>query len=240
MDSLPQEIIDQIIDNLPPHSLRSPSLIAKRWRKRSQQRAFSTIRFRSEFMVNRWHAEIQSSPSGISSYTRFVGFGGITKWRDSGLFGRAFRNFNSLTTLGIYDTEISDKMLKDISRQELGRITNLHLQGLGCSPSTVMAMILAFPNLRDLVVIDLAIRPEEPSTHTTPLRRRPLDSLLVCGFGNGPIAEALADYRFASSRLILEAQPRNIQKLLAFSSATVVELVLEGVCPSCGRPRVCK
>ena len=188
-------------------------------------------------MVNRWHAEIQSSPSGISSYTRFVGFGGISEWRDSELFSRVFRNFNSLTTLAIYDTEISDKMLEDISRRELGRITNLHLQGLRCSPSTVMAIIIAFPNLRDLTVVDLVIRAEEPSTHSVPPQRRPLDSLLVRGHGNGPIAGALAENRFASHRLILDAQPQNVQKYLAFSSVTIFELVFVGVYSLCGLPR---
>ena len=239
MDSLPQEIIDQIIDNLPYCSLYFTSLVARRWRTRSQQRAFRRICFFSESALNRWHTEIQSNPGGISSYIRFVGFTWIMEWRDPTLFGRVFRNFSSLTTLAIRVTGISNEMLEDISHGELSRITTLRLRGLRCSPSMAMGIILAFPNLRDLTVIDLAIRvrPEEPSTHSAPPQRIPLDSLLVRQYGNVPIAEALADNRFASRRLTLDAQPQNIQKLLALSSVTVVELVLVGVCSSCGRPR---
>ena len=238
MDSLPQEIIDQIIDNLPHSSLCSTSLVAKRWRKRCQQHAFRRVWFGSESMVDRWHTEIQSNPGGISSYTQFAGFTWIAEWRDPTLFGRVFKNFSSLTTLGIQCiTGISGKIFENISHRELCRITTLHIGDLRCSPSTVIAIILAFPNLRDLTVVDHAMEPEEPSTHSAPPQRRPLDSLFIHGRGNGPIAETLADYRFAPRRLTLDAQPQNIQKLLTFSSATIVELQLVGVYSSCGRPR---
>ena len=99
MDSLPQEIIDEIIiiDNLPHSSLLSTSLVAKRWRKRSQQHALKDILFGSESTVNAWHTKIQSSHSEIPSYAQFVGFTNITDWRDPALFGRVLNNFSSLT-----------------------------------------------------------------------------------------------------------------------------------------------
>ena len=234
MDSVPQEITDEIINNLPDRSLRFTSLVAKRWRERSLRRFFCRIWFHSESKVNRWHTDIQSNPGGVSSYIRFAGFRSITEWKDPALFGRVLGNPDSLTTLAISDTVISDEMLGYISHGELGGITALDLCGPRYSPSTVMALILAFPNLRDLIVIDLAIRvgPEEPSTHSAPPQRIPLDSLLVRQYGNVPIAEALAYHRFASRRLTLDAQPQNIQKLLALSSVTVVELVIIGMCSS--------
>ena len=241
MDSLPQEIIDEIIDNLPHFSLLSTSLVAKMWQERSQQRAFKDVWFRSESMVNAWLTNIQSGRSEISSYVRFVGFSNIINWRDPALFGRVLNNLNSLTELAIFDMEISEEIMEQILHGGFGwRITALNLQRLPWSLSAVMSTILAFPNLRDLVIIYLAIRPGKLSTHPAPPQRRPLNSLLVRGYGIGPIAEALANHRFASRRLTLEAQPQNIQKLLDLSSAIVVELVLVGVCSSCGRPRVRK
>ena len=235
MDSLPQEIIDKIIDNLPRSSLRSASLVAKRWRTRSQQRALDIIWFRSEDTMNRW-LDIQSSPGGISSYLPFVGFS-VIEWTDPTLFGRVLRNF-SLTTLAISGAGISDEMLEYMLYGELGRITTLHLRGLRCSLSTVMSTILAFPNLRDLFIVDPTIVPREgPSTRSFLSPKRPLDSLLVRGRGNGTVAEALTDYRFMSRRLTLDAQPQNIQKLLTFSSVTIVDLVFIGMYSSCSRPR---
>ena len=85
MDSLPQEIIDGIIDTVPHSSLRSCSLVAKRWRKRSQQRAFgfgdTQFSSESESEVNRWFADIQSDPNGISSCVKYASFFDI-KWSD--------------------------------------------------------------------------------------------------------------------------------------------------------------
>ena len=236
MDLLPQEIIDKIIDNLPRSSLRSASLVAKRWRTRSQQRALDIIWFRSEDTMNRW-LDIQSSPGGISSYLPFVGFS-IIEWTDPTLFGRVLRIFNSLTTLAISGAGISDEMLEYMLHEELSRITTLHLRSLRCSLSTVMFTILAFPNLRDLFIVDPTIMSrEEPSTRSVLSPKRPLDSLLVRGRGNGTVAEALTDYRLMSRRLTLDAQHQNIQKLLTFSSVTIVDLVLIGMYSSCSRPR---
>ena len=232
MDSLPQEIIDEIIDNLPRSCLRSSSLVARRWRKRSQQRVFSTILFRTESTVKSWYTNVQSDPGGASSYVKFGIFACIDKWTDSALFGRVLGNFNSLTELGIADTGIPDEVLEGVLQGELGGITALHLVGLRCSLPMMISIIVAFPNLQDLTINDLTIAPREgPSTG--PLPRRLLGLLCVHGGAYGAVTEALVNHRFASRKLTLDAQPRSIQKLLILSSATIVELVLIGVYSLC-------
>ena len=230
MDSLPQEIIDEIIDNLPASTLSSSSLVASRWRIRSQQRAFSTILFRTESMVNNWYTHIQRDPGGILSHVKSAGFTRIDEWKDPALFGRVFKNFNSLLALGISDTRISDEMLEHISHGEPSRITTLCLRCLRCSLSTLISVILAFPNLRNLTVVDVAITARGTSSaHSVLSRRKPLDSLLAHGCGNGTVTEVLANHQFSSRRLILDVQPRSIQKLLVISSEAIYELVLIGV-----------
>ena len=237
MDSLPQEIVDEIINNLPRSSLRFSSLVARRWRKRNQQRALSTIHFYTESMVSSWHTDIQIDPAGVSSCVQSAGFKRIDGWDDPTLFIRVLKNFNSLTALGIYETEISDELLEQISRGELGQsiaITALCLHGLRCSLSALIPIILAFPTLRELTVVDFEIMPREaPLTYPALSPRRPLDSLVVRGLANREVAETLANHQFASRSLTLDAQPRNIQKLLTLSSATIVELVLKGTYPLC-------
>lgn len=232
MDSLPQEIIDEIIGDLPTSSLRSSSLVARRWRKRSQRRAFSTIRFSTESIVNSWHTDIQSDPGGISSYVQFAGFTQIDGWKDPALLGSVLRKFNSLKALDISDSGIQDEMLERISRGDLGRnITALHLRSLRCSLLTMISITLAFPDLRDLIIVGVTVMTREaPSTCSVLSPRRPLDWLLVRGRGNGQVAEALANHQFSSRRLTLDAQPQNIQKLLIVSSLAIVELVLVGAC----------
>ena len=108
MDSLPQETIDEIIDNLPHSSLRSSSLVAKRWRKRSQQRALYKILFARESKVNYWHTDIRSSSSGNLSYVQFAEFNNIAEWNDPALFICVLENLTSLTTLCIFKTEIPE------------------------------------------------------------------------------------------------------------------------------------
>ena len=240
MDSLPQEIIDKIIDNLSvTSSLRSSSLVAKRWQRRSQQRLFNEIEFNSEPTVNTWHTEIQSNHSGISSYVKSVGFINITEWRDPTLFGRALKNFDSLTELEIFHTGISNEMLEHVSHGELSRIATLRLRSFRSSLSTMISMIFKFPDLRALFIVDfIVITPGEgQSAHYILPQRRLLDSLLVRGRGNGAVAEALAQHQSASRRLTLDTQPQIIKRLLTFSSISVVELVLIGVYSSCGRSR---
>ena len=234
MESLPQEIIDEIIDNLPRSGLRSSSLVAKRWKKRSQQRAFSSILFYSEYTVNSWHIHTQSDPGGVPSYAQCARFSEITDWRDPELLGRVLRNFNSLTTLRVSDTLLPDGMLEQISREQFSKkITTLHLGSPWCSPSTLMSMTIVFPNLQNLLIRKHRIRTGRLlSDYPVLPQSRPLDSLEVVRCVPG-VAETLANLRLTSRRLTLDVKIENIQNLLSVSSETVEELELIGVCSLC-------
>jgi len=54
MESLAQELLEAIIDHVPPTSACCHSLVARRWRRRSQQRYFSDLLFTGELEVVRW------------------------------------------------------------------------------------------------------------------------------------------------------------------------------------------
>ena len=229
MDSLPQEIIDEIIDNLPDSSLPSSSLVAKRWQKRSQRRGFHKVWFRSESTMNRWHEQTQGEPSGIRSYVQRARFSDIMEWENPALFGCVLGNFSSLRSLRIYNTEIVDGMLEDISRGGLGgRVTTLDLLGLRCSLPRLVSMILAFPNLQDLSIDCTGVLSREAPAYPVSSQRRPLDSLRVIRCRNR-IPETVADLQFAPRLLTLDVQTRSIRTLLVRSSVTIVELSLLGV-----------
>ena len=72
MDSIPQELIDAIIDYIPQSSLPSCSLVAKRWQRKSQKRVLGAIAFSSEHEVKRWCTDIPQDSDGISLYVRHV------------------------------------------------------------------------------------------------------------------------------------------------------------------------
>jgi len=226
MDSIPQELVDKIIDNIPQSSLPSCALVGRRWRRKSQQRALDTILFSSEDEVNRWCTDVLQDSDGISSYVHYVGVE-VVSWTEPALFSRMLGSLSSLTTLSMYNSEIPDELPGRISRGEFGNgITALYLGFTRYTSATVISMIFSLPNLKELSIRFCKVTPEGPlPTHSVAPQRRSLESLELCGCCN-EIGEALAKSRFTSSRLCLDAQIKDIEKLLLLSSKTVVELVL--------------
>jgi hypothetical protein len=199
MDSIPQELIDAIIDNVPHSSLPSCSLVAKRWRRTSQRRILSTISLSSKGEVDRWCTDIPPDSDGISSYVRHVKVKFIFYWAGPALFNRLLGTLSSLTKLSMYTIEITDELLVHI------------------------------PDLKELCVRECNFMSGElhPTYSVTP-QRRPLDSLEVFGCVGG-IGRALAKSQFVSSRLFLDADIIGVEQLLMISSEAVVELKLHGV-----------
>jgi len=232
MDSLPQELIDKIIDNLPQPGFLffSYSLVAKRWRRRSQQRAFDAISFSSEDDLNRWWTNIPQDSDGIPSYVHFLKTQHITTWNDPALFARVFKNFTSLAILFLYETRVYGGLPGLILRGEFGkRITALYLWSSFGSPATTMSTILSLPNLKKLWIKDYKITLGEPlSTHPVTPPREPLDSLIFQG-GTGGVAESLTESRVISRYLSLNMDVPGTEQLIMISSKTVVGLSLYGV-----------
>jgi len=230
MDSLPQELIDAIIDNVPKFSLLSCSLVAKRWRLKSQRRAFETILFSSEEEVNRWCTDIPWGSGGISSYIRHIQIDEIFSWAEPALLGRMLGTLSLLTTLWVDETEIPDELPGHISRGVFGKgITTLYLHSPRCTLTTIISMILSLPDLKELGVEGwTATSGEPPPTYSATPRGRLLHSLELEGDVGG-IGEALAKSRFMTSCLSLDVHIPEVEQLLMVSSETVVELKLCGV-----------
>ena len=230
MDSLPQELIDTIIDNVPESSLSSCSLVAKRWRRKSQRRAFDTMSFSSEDKINRWCTDIPRDSDGISSYIHHVSIEDISSWAEPALFSRILDILSSLTTLLVSETEIPDELPGHISRGELGKgITTLYLCFSHCTVTTLASMILSLPDLKELSVEYCGVTLEEPlPAYSATPQRGPLNSLELHGYMEG-VGEALARLRLISSHLSLHLHIPDIEQLLMISSETVVKLQLHGV-----------
>jgi hypothetical protein len=232
MDSLPQELINAIIDTVPRSSLRSCSLVAKRWRRRSQQRGFEITAIKSEKKANLWCKNIPQEPDGVSSFVRLAHFECISRWDKPELFGRVLKDLTSLRSLWVFFTEIPDELRDHISRGEIGKT----LDTLGfcfprCTHTTMMSIILSLPSLKRLTVQSDGLRSEEPlSVHPITSRRGPLDWLRLQGDVNG-VGETLVKYRFTSRRLILDPSIPCVERLIVLSAETMVELKLyDGVC----------
>jgi len=236
MDSIPQELIDAITDNVPHSSLPSCSLVAKRWRRKSQRRVLAIITFSSEGKMKRWCTDIPRDSHGISSYVRHVRLGGISSWAEPAILSRMLGSLSSLTTLSMYGIEIPDEFPGHISRGEFGKgITTLDLYLPYCPSWTLASTILSLPDLKELCLEDF-IESREIMMPNEPLstQRGPLESLELRG-DMGRIGEALAKFRFTSRRLTLRVEITGIEQLLLLSSEMIVELNLCGVwfCSDC-------
>jgi len=230
MNSLPQELIDATIDRLPRPSLLSSSLVAKRWRQRSQQRALERIKFLSKAQVNRWCTDFPQDPEGIISYVRVARFQEIFSWDDPALFGHVLKSLCSLTGLCVSWTKIPIELPGQISRGEIGKgITVLHLHYAFCTLATTMSIILSFPNLEVLYIPDSEDGSEGPlQSYPAASQRALLDSLKLWG-NSGGIGKALAESGFMFRRLSLDVGLLGVEQLVTLSCETVMELELNGV-----------
>ena len=229
MDSLPQELFEEIIDNLPHFTLLSSSLVARRWRTRSQQRILYSITAISEARVNRWHADIQGGKKQIASYVRCVELRYISSWDEPAVFGRILSDFCSLKKLKVDECAIPGELPGQILHGKLGGgITILSLWCPRCNLSTIISMVLSFPNLKKLTVAVDEIISRQPSPASIVSQRRSLDVLELHDHAN-KVAEALIQFRFTSRCICLGSSISSGHRLLAISSEMLVALMLKGV-----------
>lgn len=230
MDSLPQETIDGIIDNLPRSSLYSSSLVARQWRTRSQQRILDSIIFSSQDKVDRWHSDVQIGGNRILSYVRSVEFRDIEPWNEPALFGRVLKGFRSLETLKVHECAIPDELVGQILRGEFGGgITTLSIRRVQrCDLSTIIPMILSLPNLKNLTVWADETRSRQPPPTSVVSQTRSVNVLKLYFYAN-EIAEALIRSRLTSRYICLGGAISSVHRLLAISSETLVGLMLGGL-----------
>ena len=229
MDSIPQELVNAIIDNVPQSSLPSCSLVVKRWQQKSQRRLLGTIAFLSEGEVKRWCTDNPQDSDGISSYVRHVKIEDIYSWAEPALLGRMLGSLGSLTALSMYEVDIPDELPGHISRGEFGKgIITLDLHIPYCEFATLTSIILSLPNLKELHVKHCVATPGGllPAYSVAP-QRGPLDTLELLGHVE-EIIEALAKSRLTSRHLSLDVGIANMEQLLLLSLEIVVELTLCG------------
>lgn len=230
METFAQELIDAIIDYIPPLDTRSCSLVARGWRQRSQQHYFSNLRFAREQDVVLWYTNIPQDPDGIPSYAHNVEFQGIRSWCDPTVFSRVLKCFRCVKTLTICQTWVpADEIRNIVSTGEFGKeLTSLFLLSPYPTVPTLVSLILSLPHLRELS-IDSVARTEPPASilPDTTWQREPLQSLALSWYWSGEV-EFIALCGITSRRIDLADCDAMIEKIIARSSETMSELVLQG------------
>lgn len=231
MESLAQELLDAIIDHVPSPNARFCSLVARRWRKRSQQRHLRVLVFSCENDLARWCRNIPQDPDGIPSYVQDVLFRRIGRWSDPAILVRVLKCLSRVKILKFFETLVPCGEVQAIaSSGAFGReLTSLVFIYPYSALSTLMPLISSPPNLREL-----RIQPSLPGTsmplapeHVHIWKREPLQSLLLWRF-QGEEAEYIARCGITARKLDLSMGDEMMEKIIACSSEVVEELVLRG------------
>ena len=194
MESLPQEIVDEIIDGLAFDfaTLKSASLVQRSWTHRARRRLFYFVPIYSLSRLERWSLSIPPDPNGVASYTRTILLSYDTRrtWIEPAnldMFFGHFRSFTSVERLEISGLETS-KFDATLTAHYFGHFTatvqSLDLGTAIGTPASLFSFICAFP-----LVDDLAIE---------------LPSLVGGGANPGEVAHPVSVPRFRGKIRLLE------------------------------------
>jgi hypothetical protein len=239
MDYLAQELIDGIIDRAPLDRMRSCSLVARDWRRRSQQRLFESIWFRNEYLVGRWYTRILQDPEGIPSHVRVAQFSGLNHCREPGMLNRVLRCFVNLRSLRLIQMELSllSERRNPVLFENFGwGVTELLINNSACTYGTFVSLVLSLPSLETLTIISLIPKGTPPSTLPS-APKRVLKELRMYR-GGLELAIALSRCPFSFRAITIIRQPPGeppcvgLRALLAASPGTVEKFTLNGEFPS--------
>ena len=157
MEYLAQELVDGIIDRVPLERMRFCSLVARNWRRRSQQRHFESVWFRNEDLAGRWYTRISQDPEGIPSYVHLVQLSGLNHCREPGMLNRILRCFVNLRALRLIQVELpllSEQQNPVLFNNFGAGVTELLINNPVRTYGTLILLILSLPSLETLEVIN--------------------------------------------------------------------------------------
>ena len=159
---MPQEIVDDVIDNLAFdfETLKSTSLVRKSWTHRSRRRLFYFVAFNSLGRLEKWSLSIPPDPNGIASYPRAIllSLETLKSWVEPAnleQFYDHFRSFSAVERLVISGLQ-TPKFDAISTARYFGNfaatVRSLELRTtVGC-PAAFLSFVCAFPLLDDLSI----------------------------------------------------------------------------------------
>ena len=238
MEYLAQELIDGVIDRVPFERMRFCSLVARNWRRRSQQRHFENIWLGNEDLTARWYTRIPQDPEGIPSYVHSAQLSGLDHCREPGILNRILRCFVNLRSLRLIQVELSllSEQRNPILFGDFGMgITELLINKPVCTYGTFVSLILSLPNLQTLVTVILEPKGTPPST--LPNNPKRILKELRIYRGEPKVAMVLSQCPLSFQAITIKRPPPSdppsvdLRALLVSSSETVKKVELSGKSP---------
>ena len=159
-EGLPQEIIDEVIDNLAFdfETLKSTSLVRKSWTHRSRRRLFSFVPINSLDRLEQWSLSISSDPNGIASYARVILLSHHTpkSWVEPANLDRFYDHFRSFSRVerlvisGLQTAKFDVTSTPRYFGNFAATVRSLELRTTVGAPASLLSFICAFPLVDDL------------------------------------------------------------------------------------------
>ena len=159
---LPQEIIDEVIDNLAFdfRTLKSTSLVQRSWTHRSRRRLFYFVPLNSLDRLEQWSTSISAGPEGIASYPRVIRLSHDTpkSWVDPtnlAIFHEHFCSFSGVENLvisGLETTKFDTVTTPLYFGNFVQTVRSLELLTAVGTPASLVSFICAFPLMEDLTI----------------------------------------------------------------------------------------
>ncbi|KAF9783982.1 hypothetical protein BJ322DRAFT_889284 [Thelephora terrestris] len=167
---LPQEIVDEVIDNLAFDfsTLQSTSLVQKSWTHRSRRRLFYFVPINSLSLLEKWSRCISPDPNGIASYPRSIllSLNGTPKsWLEPENLDRfhghfcSFSGVERLVIAGLETAKFDAFSTPRYFGNFAATVRSLELRTPIGPPASLLSFISSFPLVDDLGI-------EYPSTVT--------------------------------------------------------------------------
>jgi len=160
--SFPQEIIDQVIDNLAFdfRTLKSTALVRKSWTHRSRRRLFYFVPINSLDRLEQWSASISSDPEGIASYTNvlLLSYDTPKPWVEPVNLDRFYDHFRSFSRVerlvisGLETAKFDSTLVPRYFGNFTATVRSLELRTPIGTSTSLLSFIFAFPLVDDLAI----------------------------------------------------------------------------------------
>ncbi|KAF9647023.1 hypothetical protein BDM02DRAFT_3117744 [Thelephora ganbajun] len=157
----PQELVDEVIDNLNnPRDLRACSLVSSKWLERSRRKLFANVALNT-WNFDKWQRNIPPGSNGVSAYVRSLTLRqaqSIISLEPETLMGIMdhLTSFRRLEVLLLHDVNFDDLFDGPSLIRCFGHFgisaKSLHLHGIRTDISTMLFFVSLFPNLDHLTI----------------------------------------------------------------------------------------
>ena len=189
MRDFPQELVDQVIDELfslvgrkncylghssrfttqSDHGISSYSLVSRAWASSTQKHHFKTLSLDSPAILEKWRTRIAPNPTGVSRHVRELVLDGFDP-PDLECFERhlhALTRVENLTVKDCYDVLGSPSFMEWYPLMGPS-LVELRIDDSPATPHTIASLLAALPLLQSLEIRDFEI-PEDTDEPNTPI-----------------------------------------------------------------------